>query len=84
MRMIAAFLISFATSINAAASAEPGVTAKEILIGACTDIEGPSKRGVAEIEAAKAYLDDVNEKGGSRPCSARTCSPVPTSPAKSS
>jgi len=45
--------------------ATPGVTDKEILIGSCSALEGPSKfLGTETIAGAKAYFELVNEAGG--------------------
>jgi len=43
----------------------PGVSEKEILIGSCSALEGPSKfLGTETVSGAKAYFDTVNETGG--------------------
>jgi branched-chain amino acid transport system substrate-binding protein len=43
----------------------PGVTDKEILIGSCSALEGPSQAlGTETIAGAKAYLSLVNDEGG--------------------
>ena len=43
----------------------PGVTDKEILIGSCSALEGPSKfLGTQNVAGARAYFDSVNEQGG--------------------
>src|SRR5262249_15619589 len=43
----------------------PGVTEKEILIGSCSALEGPSKfLGTQTVAGAKAYLDSINDQGG--------------------
>lgn len=43
----------------------PGVTEKEILIGSCSALEGPSHfLGTETVTGAKAYLDMVNDAGG--------------------
>jgi branched-chain amino acid transport system substrate-binding protein len=43
----------------------PGVTAKAILIGSCSALEGPSHAlGTAQIKGAEAYFDLINEEGG--------------------
>src|SRR5271155_2536724 len=45
--------------------APTGVTDKEILIGPCSALEGPSKfLGTETISGAKAYFELVNEAGG--------------------
>jgi len=43
----------------------PGVTDKEILIGSCSALEGPSKfLGTQTVAGAKAYFDSINGQGG--------------------
>jgi len=43
----------------------PGVTDKEILIGSCSALEGPSHfLGTETVNGAKAYFGMVNESGG--------------------
>jgi ABC-type branched-subunit amino acid transport system substrate-binding protein len=43
----------------------PGVTDKEILIGSCSALEGPSHfLGAETVTGAKAYFDMVNDAGG--------------------
>src|SRR6266446_1011272 len=43
----------------------PGVTDKEILIGSCSALEGPSHfLGTETVTGAKAYLDMINDAGG--------------------
>ncbi|HYL84595.1 MAG TPA: ABC transporter substrate-binding protein [Candidatus Angelobacter sp.] len=43
----------------------PGVSEREILIGSCSALEGPSHfLGTETVTGAKAYLDMVNEAGG--------------------
>src|SRR5712692_3610999 len=45
--------------------AGPGVTEKEILIGSCSALEGPSHfLGTETVTGAKAYLDMTNDGGG--------------------
>lgn len=47
------------------AFAETGVTDKEIVIGSCSVLTGPaSQLGIQQLFGAKAYLNEVNEKGG--------------------
>lgn len=42
-----------------------GVTAKEILIGSCSALEGPSHAlGVETVTGAKAYFSLINDEGG--------------------
>lgn len=45
--------------------AVPGVTEREILIGSCSALEGPSHfLGTETVTGAKAYLDMINDAGG--------------------
>ena len=47
------------------AQATPGVTDKEILIGSCSALEGPSHfLGTETVTGAKAYFELANESGG--------------------
>lgn len=42
-----------------------GVTDKEILIGSCSALEGPSRfLGTQTVAGARAYFDAINEQGG--------------------
>jgi len=57
------FLLSFFASSLSAQT--PGVTDKEITIGSCSALEGPSKfLGTQTVAGAKAYFDSINEQGG--------------------
>lgn len=54
-----------AISIPSHAQSTPGITDKEILIGSCSALEGPSHfLGSETVAGAKAYFDMVNEAGG--------------------
>jgi len=47
------------------AQSAPGVTDKEITIGSCSALEGPSKfLGTQTVAGARAYFDSINEQGG--------------------
>ena len=47
------------------AQSPPGVTDKEITIGSCSALEGPSKfLGTQTVAGARAYFDSINEQGG--------------------
>ena len=47
------------------AQATPGVTDKEILIGSCSALEGPSRAlGAETVTGAKTYFSMINEEGG--------------------
>jgi len=60
--LVAALLLAF----NVAAQGQtPGVTNKEILIGSCSALEGPSRfLGAETIAGAGAYFSLINESGG--------------------
>lgn len=50
---------------RAQGQAAPGVTDKEILIGSCSALEGPSHfLGTETVTGAKAYFDLINHAGG--------------------
>src|SRR5271155_5645755 len=58
-------LLTIATGSAAQAQATPGVSDKEILIGSCSALEGPSKfLGTETVSGARAYFELVNEAGG--------------------
>src|ERR1700719_2068910 len=58
-------LFLFGTLLPAHAQSVPGVTEKEILIGSCSALEGPSRSlGIETVAGAKAYFNLVNEEGG--------------------
>ena len=43
----------------------PGVTSKEISIGSCSALEGPSHSlGTQQIKGAQAYFNLINDEGG--------------------
>ena len=55
----------FAVSTPTQAQNAPGVTDKEILIGSCSALEGPSHfLGTETVTGAKAYFAMINEAGG--------------------
>ncbi|HET9803258.1 MAG TPA: ABC transporter substrate-binding protein [Candidatus Acidoferrum sp.] len=55
----------FASSRALFAQSVPGVTDKEVLIGSCSALEGPSKfLGTQTVAGARAYFESVNEAGG--------------------
>jgi branched-chain amino acid transport system substrate-binding protein len=61
----AVFLFLFGTALPAHAQSAPGVTEKEILIGSCSALEGPSRAlGTETVAGAKAYFNLVNDEGG--------------------
>jgi branched-chain amino acid transport system substrate-binding protein len=54
-----------AATAPAGAQTIPGVTEKEIAIGSCSALEGPSSAlGTQTVAGAKAYFSLVNEEGG--------------------
>jgi ABC-type branched-subunit amino acid transport system substrate-binding protein len=60
-------LFSFALAAASAASAQsaPGVSDKEILIGSCSALEGPSHfLGSETVAGAQAYFSMINDAGG--------------------
>jgi branched-chain amino acid transport system substrate-binding protein len=58
-------LLIAATGPAARSQAAPGVTDKEILIGSCSALDGPSKfLGTETVAGARAYFELVNEAGG--------------------
>jgi branched-chain amino acid transport system substrate-binding protein len=68
LRLTAAFFSLYFVGLPPArAQTVPGVTDKEILIGSCSALEGPSHMlGTQTVNGAKAYFDLVNEEGGVR------------------
>ncbi len=55
----------FTVSTQVQAQNTTGVTEKEILIGSCSALEGPSHfLGTETVTGAKAYLDMINDAGG--------------------
>jgi len=55
----------FIVPLPANGQAVPGVSEREILIGSCSALEGPSHfLGTETVTGAKAYLDMVNDAGG--------------------
>ena len=60
-----AFAFTLACSQSLRAQAVPGVSDKEILIGSCAALEGPSSAlGTQTVAGAKAYFSLANEEGG--------------------
>jgi ABC-type branched-subunit amino acid transport system substrate-binding protein len=59
------FCCLFAVSAQVQAQNTPGITDKEILIGSCSALEGPSHfLGTETVAGAKAYFDLINDAGG--------------------
>jgi branched-chain amino acid transport system substrate-binding protein len=59
------FLGLLALSPSAQGQGAPGVTDKEILIGSCSALEGPSHfLGTETVNGAKAYFAMINDAGG--------------------
>jgi branched-chain amino acid transport system substrate-binding protein len=53
------------SALPVGAQTAPGVTDKEILIGSCSALEGPSRSlGTETVAGAKAYFSLVNDEGG--------------------
>ena len=52
-------------SLSSSGRALPGVSEREILIGSCSALEGPSHfLGTETVTGAKAYFDMINDAGG--------------------
>ncbi len=63
----ALFCVVVILCLSSALSAQsvPGVTEKEIVIGSCSALEGPSKfLGTQTVAGARAYFESINEQGG--------------------
>lgn len=59
------FVCLFVAAKPAHGQAVPGVTEREILIGSCSALEGPSSfLGTETVTGAKAYFDMINDAGG--------------------
>ena len=55
----------FMASYRASGQAVPGVSEREILIGSCSALQGPSHfLGTETVTGAKAYFDMTNDAGG--------------------
>ena len=67
-RYTRAFLIAFgvlSAPLVSAGQNTPGITDKEIVIGSCAALEGPSSfLGRETVAGAEAYFDSVNDEGG--------------------
>ena len=58
-------LLSLVPFRKASSQTTPGVSDKEITIGSCSALEGPSQfLGTQTVAGAKAYFESVNEAGG--------------------
>jgi branched-chain amino acid transport system substrate-binding protein len=58
-------LLTAATAPAAPTQTVSGVSDKEVLIGSCSALEGPSKfLGTETVAGARAYFDLINEAGG--------------------
>jgi branched-chain amino acid transport system substrate-binding protein len=56
---------TLAVALGASAQSAPGVSDKEILIGSCSALEGPSHfLGSETVAGAQAYFSMINEAGG--------------------
>ena len=62
---LALFPLTCAFSPRAQAQNVPGVSEKEIVIGSCAALEGPSRSlGLGTVAGAKAYFSLINDEGG--------------------
>jgi ABC-type branched-subunit amino acid transport system substrate-binding protein len=60
-----ALVFSLVAPLWAQGQSAPGITDKEILIGSCAALEGPSSfLGKETVAGAEAYFQSVNEEGG--------------------
>jgi branched-chain amino acid transport system substrate-binding protein len=65
LQLAVIFLFLFGTVRPGRAQNAPGVTDKEIVIGSCSALEGPSRAlGVETVAGAKAYFSLINDEGG--------------------
>jgi branched-chain amino acid transport system substrate-binding protein len=65
LRCTGLFVCALGLAAAAPAQNVPGVAEKEIVIGSCSALEGPSMSlGTQTVTGAKAYLASVNEEGG--------------------
>jgi branched-chain amino acid transport system substrate-binding protein len=65
MRRVAALIaLVLASTAGAAATADPGISAKRILIGGTVPLSGPASAFGSVGPGAKAYFDYVNAQGG--------------------
>ena len=56
---------ALAVAVSCFGQTTPGVTEREILIGSCSALEGPSHfLGTETVTGAKAYFDMINDAGG--------------------
>lgn len=63
--LCAAILCLFVAVTPAREQNAPGVSEKEILIGSCAALEGPSRSlGMETVAGAKAYFSLINDEGG--------------------
>lgn len=59
------FVFSVVSGREALSQSTPGVSDKEITIGSCSALEGPSQfLGTQTVAGAKAYFESVNAEGG--------------------
>lgn len=64
VRLTGVFLL-FLTGLGTTKGQTPGVTEKEIVIGSCAALEGPSSfLGIETVAGAQAYFHLINEEGG--------------------
>jgi len=64
-KALVTLLVLFVAGVAAQAQDVPGVTEKEIVIGSCAALQGPSSfLGRETVTGAEAYFQAVNEEGG--------------------
>jgi branched-chain amino acid transport system substrate-binding protein len=65
MKLVFSLGLALLGTSTSVAQSTPGVTDKEILIGSCSALEGPSHfLGTETVTGANAYFDSINESGG--------------------
>jgi branched-chain amino acid transport system substrate-binding protein len=63
--LLVLFSCALAVALGASAQSAPGVSDKEILIGSCSALEGPSHfLGSETVAGAQAYFSMINDAGG--------------------
>ncbi|HWZ96221.1 MAG TPA: ABC transporter substrate-binding protein [Candidatus Dormibacteraeota bacterium] len=62
---LSGFLVLLVWCHPAVAQTTPGISDKEVTIGSCSALEGPSQfLGTQTVAGARAYFESINEQGG--------------------
>lgn len=65
LALCAVLVCFFALPLSISSQGVPGVSEREVLIGSCSALEGPSHfLGTETVTGAKAYFDLTNDEGG--------------------